>query len=240
MTPQDPTSASPTLTEPSGPGSAWLSPGINPANSGLTPLTVDQIDSMSPQEIQQHRLAYGLQLLASQPVYRGLLLYPADAYSQEIADLISLEAEFRQSLAPPTLKEGESFVNEAYTTKVRSADYHRQQDAASRHLQEQLESAEATAAEMAKGNLWAVPVANPNATSMGLPSYGLVWGTLPEGMYPSYLSPWFSQDWVTGRKGPVLVLRQDPFPVSPELWQRVRIGAILKGRAYKLEPAKED
>ena len=221
---------------PSDPESRSPSQDQNPANGNLRPPTQDERDSLSPEELLAHRLAFGLQLLAQKPEYRNLLMYPADAYSTEVAELISREAELRQKLAPARLKQGEALFSESQTTKVKSADFERQQAAADKHLREQLEAAEAKAAEIGGLNLWAVPVANPNANYQGLPAFGLVWATLPEGKVPIQLSSWLTEDWVTKRKGPVLTLRQDAFPVSPELWSVVGVGALLKARAYKLEP----
>lgn len=240
----DPTSPSdPSLSTTSGLNSESTSPESQPGNPALgtlRPLNRDQLESMSPHEQQEHRLAYGLQLLAQSPEYRNLLMFPADSYSQEIVELIGLEAEWRERLASPTLGQEEHLFSEKLETQIRSADMERQDKAREQHVREHLEGAIHIAEQMGRENLWAIPAPNPNATWQQKPPYGLIWATLPEGTTPLPNDPWKGQDWVTGWRTPVVTITMDPFPVEPELWSRVGVGAVLKRRCYKLEPAQAE
>lgn len=183
--------------------------------SGPSPFREEASSPEAEASLQERRAAEGLRLLRNTPEYRRLLVWPATCYEPEIQEL----------RAAGTWEIPKDVVSNWHA--VMAAILNRKGDL--------MKGVGLVADSWADQNLWAIPVPEPNNSAR---PYSLAWCLLPPGLRPLNQSEWQVTDPVTGTQGPILLVSQPAFPVPPDLWQEVAVGAFLSRRVFLVEPAE--
>lgn len=196
---------------PSGPEPSSGSASVLP---GRKPTRVDQ-EQMSSEDFRSLRLAYGLRVLRESQEYRRLLVFPATCYESQILALENLGAQRQTEVNGPG-----RIIDRAAMNQITGQ-------------RELLEAAESLVMAWSSHNLWAIPCEIANGQEE---QYGLIWCSLPPETVPLRHSQWLTMEPVTGWPGVPVTLTMDPFPVPPDLWSRVGLGAVLTRRIFEGKP----